>query len=131
MNLTVDNINRGVEYVFEYDRLHSSSIDIHRTINDHLEFNVLWVYQSGLPYTPAIGRTYIPYTGKQEVYYDYKALVYGTRKSERMRPYYRLDAALNCRTKTRKDRNSTWTFSVYTCTTARILTFIIITHNRD
>ncbi|HDS07139.1 MAG TPA: hypothetical protein ENO05_05875 [Bacteroides sp.] len=108
-----DNINHGEAYVFEYDRPHSFSIDIHRIINDRLEFNVLWVYQSGLPYTPAIGRTYIPYTGEQEVYYDYEALVYGTRNSERMRAYHRLDAALHYRTKTRKGRDATWTFSVY------------------
>ncbi|MFO7933346.1 MAG: hypothetical protein R6U78_04605 [Bacteroidales bacterium] len=30
-----------------------------------------------------------------------------------MRPYHRLDAALHYRTKTRKGRDATWTFSVY------------------
>jgi hypothetical protein len=108
-----DNINLGEEYIFEYDRPHSFSMDIHRTINDRWEFNALWVYQSGLPYTPAIGRAMIPYSGEQEVYYDYEALIYGVRNSERMRPYHRLDAAVHYRTKTRKGRDATWTFSVY------------------
>lgn len=108
-----DNINQGIEYIFEYDRPHSFSIDIHRTINDRWEFNALWVYQSGLPYTPAIARTYIPFTGEQEVYYDYEALIYGERNSERMRAYHRLDVGLHYKTKTQKGRDATWSFSVY------------------
>ncbi len=108
-----DNINEGVEYVFEYDRPHCISFDLHRTINENWEFNALWVYQTGLPYTPAVARTYIPYTGDQEPYYDYEALIYGERNSKRMRPYHRLDVALHYKTKTQKGRNATWSFSVY------------------
>lgn len=108
-----DNINGGEEYIFEYDRPHSFSIDIHRTINDRWDFNALWIYQTGLPYTPAIARTYIPYTGEQEVYYDYEALIYGERNSERMKAYHRLDVGLHYKTKTEKGRDATWSFSVY------------------
>lgn len=108
-----DNINQGIEYLFEYDRPHCLSIDIHRTINDRWEFNALWVYQSGLPYTPAIARSYIPYTGDQEVFYDYEALIYGGRNSKRMRAYHRLDVGLHYKTKTEKGRNATWSFSIY------------------
>jgi CarboxypepD_reg-like domain/TonB-dependent Receptor Plug Domain len=108
-----DQINQGIEYVFEYDRPHCLSFDLHRTIGERWEFNALWVYQSGLPYTPSIARSYIPYTGDPEVVYDYEALIYGERNSERMRAYHRLDVALHYKTKTEKGRNATWTFSIY------------------
>lgn len=107
------NINGGKEYVFEYDRPHSIAIDIHRTLNEKWEFNALWVFQSGLHYTPVIGRTYVPYTGDQEVYYDYEVLIYGERNSVRQRNYHRLDVGLHYRTKSRKGRDAIWTFSVY------------------
>lgn len=108
-----ENINDGQEYVYEYDRPHSFAIDIHRKLNEKWEINALWVFQSGLPYTPAIGRTYIPYTGDQEVDYNYEAMLYGERNSVRQRNYHRLDVGLHYKTKSRKGRDATWTFSVY------------------
>ncbi|MDA3822483.1 MAG: carboxypeptidase-like regulatory domain-containing protein [Bacteroidales bacterium] len=109
-----DNINLGREYVFEYDRPHAISFDLHRTLSKRLELNVLWVFQSGLPYTPAIGRAYTPLTGEQEpLYAEYEALIYGEKNSARMRPYHRMDVGLNLKTKTIKGRNETWTFSIY------------------
>lgn len=108
-----DNINLGKKYVFEYDRPHRFSIDIHQAINERLEVNVLWVFQSGLPYTPAIARAYVPCTDETEVSYDYEALIYGERNSKRMRPYHRLDVGLYYKTKTKRNRNSMWTFSIY------------------
>jgi hypothetical protein len=108
-----ENINGGREYVYEYDRPHSLSIDIHRKLSDRLVFNLLWVYQSGLPYTPAVGRYTIPETTHPETTYDYEVLVYGERNSMRMRDYHRLDASIYLKTKSVKGRNETWTFSVY------------------
>lgn len=108
-----DHINGGNEYLFEYDRPHSFSIDIHRKLSNKLVFNVLLVYQSGLPYTPAVGRTYIPNTSSPEISYDYETLIYGERNSSRMLPYHRMDASLYLKSKTVKGRNETWTFSIY------------------
>lgn len=108
-----DNINGGNEYLFEYDRPHSLSIDLHRKLSKKLVFNVLWVYQSGLPYTPAIASTYIPNTSSPEISYDYETLIYGERNSARMRDYHRMDVSLFLKTKTAKGRDETWTFSIY------------------
>ncbi|MDA3823823.1 MAG: TonB-dependent receptor plug domain-containing protein, partial [Bacteroidales bacterium] len=108
-----DNINGGKTYVFEYDRPHSFSIDLHRKLSEKLVLNVLWVYQSGLPYTPAIARTYIPNTSSPEISYDYESLIYGERNTSRMLPYHRMDVSLYLKSKTVKGRNETWTFSIY------------------
>ncbi|MEX0987079.1 MAG: TonB-dependent receptor plug domain-containing protein [Bacteroidales bacterium] len=108
-----DNINNGEPYVFEYDRPHSFAIDIHKKINNKWTANVLWVYQTGLPYTPAIGRYYAPYNSVDGIIYENEVLIYGERNSERMRSYHRLDIGLKYFTKTKKGRDATWTFSVY------------------
>ena len=108
-----DDINNGLEYLYEYDRPHSFSIDVQRKISDRFVFNALWVYQSGLPYTPAIGRQLFPNTESHDISYDEEVLIYGARNSERMRPYHRLDLSLSFNTKTIKGRDETWTFSIY------------------
>jgi hypothetical protein len=86
---------------------------VHRKISDRFVFNALWVYQSGLPYTPAIGRQLFPNTESHDVGYDEEVLIYGERNSERMRPYHRLDLSLSFNTKTIKGRDESWTFSIY------------------
>jgi len=108
-----DNINGGSEYIFEYDRPHSFSFDVQYKFNDHWEMNLLWVYQSGLPYTPAIARTYVPVTSESDLFYGYEALVYGERNSERMRPYHRLDVGLHYNTKNQRGRDARYSFSIY------------------
>lgn len=108
-----ENVNQGYEYLFAYDRPHSFAIDINRKISDRLNLNLAWIYQTGIPYTPAIGRTYLPYTQDEIPAYDYVSLVYGERNSERMKDYHRLDVALNYSKVTRNNRNATWTFSIY------------------
>ena len=109
-------INKGQEYIFEYDRPHNGSLCLSYQINDKLTLSAVWIYQTGLPYTPAIGRQYTPDLNKRDGKYPfyYEALIYGERNSKRMRDYHRLDIALiyNRLTKKRK-LNSTWTFSVY------------------
>jgi hypothetical protein len=108
-----DEVNNGREYRFEYDRPHTLSVDIHRNISEKFVLNALWVFQSGLPYTPAIGRQLMPDTDGQVTTYDEEVLIYGEKNSARMRPYHRLDLSLSFNTKTIKGRKETWTFSIY------------------
>jgi len=108
-----DNINKGREFVFDYDRPHCFSLDINRKINEQWNVNAVWVYQTGLPYTPAIAHYYVPVTGEHPAQYNYEALLFGERNSERMRSYHRLDVGVNYITETKKGRKATWTFSVY------------------
>jgi len=110
------NINNGNEYLFEYDRPNCASIGISHKFIDNLTLNVIWIYQTGLPYTPAEG---LQYTPDLEQIVDghplyYKALIYGKRNSERMKDYHRLDLSLQYSRITKKRRlYSTWSFSIY------------------
>jgi len=108
-----DNINQGREFVFDYDRPHCFSLDINRKINEQWNVNAVWVYQTGLPYTPAIAHYFVPVTDVHQAQYNYEALLYGERNSERMRSYHRLDVGVNYITETKRGRKATWTFSVY------------------
>ena len=110
------NINNGVKYIFDYNRPNSLSLNVSYKLNEKLSFNLLWVYQTGLPYTPAIGRHYVPslqnnFEGNS---YYYQALIYGERNSSNMKDYHRLDMGLSYSklTKLRKNK-ATWNFSIY------------------
>jgi hypothetical protein len=108
-------INKGEEYLFEYDRPHSLSINLNRKLSDKWSVNALWNYQTGLPYTPVLGRQYTPVTvwdNAQEYVYE-EALIYGKRNSERMKDYHRLDIGATYTTKTKHGRKAIWNFSVY------------------
>lgn len=110
------NINNGEEYLYEYDRPHSGSIGFSYQINDKLTFNANWIYQTGLPYTPVLGRQYAPdlETSVNGNPFYFEAFIYGDRNSERVRDYHRLDLGLQY-TRLTKKRNmkSVWSFSLY------------------
>lgn len=109
-----DNINNGKEFTFEFDRPHSMSINVNRKINDKLTFSASWVFQSGLPFTPVIGRQLVPsITGLDEEVYYYEAFIYGDKNSERMRFYHRLDIAIHYTTQTKNGNRAQWSFAVY------------------
>jgi hypothetical protein len=108
-------INKGKEYLFDYDRPHSVSININRKLNEKWTFNASWVYQTGLPYTPVVGRQLTPVTDNGEngeVEYS-EAFIYGERNSARMKDYHRLDIGATLTTKTKHGRKAQWNFSVY------------------
>jgi len=109
-----DNINNGLEYVFDYDRPHNLSLNVTRKLNDKLTLSASWVFQSGLPFTPVIGRRYIPALSNEadETYY-YEAFIYGEKNSERMQYYHRLDLALHYTTQTKYGNKAQWTFAIY------------------
>lgn len=105
-------INSGEEFLFDYDRTHAFSIYVNYKINEKLDFNLSWIYQTGLPYTPAISKNYTAaIIDGEKVYYE--KLVYGDRNSERMKDYHRLDIGINYTTTNRKNRKAIWSFSVY------------------
>lgn len=101
-------INRGVEFLFDYDRPHALAININRKLNVKWDFGLNWVYQTGLPYTPVIGRQMaLQERGLGE------ALIYGERNSGRIKDYHRLDLGFTLHSLTKRGRNCEWIFSVY------------------
>jgi hypothetical protein len=108
-------INNGNAYLYEYDRLHSGSVSLSYRINDKLTLNALWVYQSGLPYTPVIGRqlTISPEPDVNGNYRYFEAFIYGERNSARVKDYHRLDLGINYETLTKRKRKAVLSFSLY------------------
>jgi outer membrane receptor protein involved in Fe transport len=107
--------NKGEEYLFDYDRPHSLSINLNRKINEKWSFSASWVFQTGLLYTPVIGRqlTQVPNPSDNEEVEYQEAFIYGERNSARMKNYHRLDLGFTLTTKTHWGRKAIWNFSVY------------------
>jgi hypothetical protein len=109
-------LNNGKVFPYSYDRPHCVSISVHRKLSEKWSLNLAWVYQSGMPYTPVLGRYYTPaiewdMVGKP---FYYEALHYGERNSGRMKAYHRLDVSFTYKTLTNKRKlPAEWSFGVY------------------
>jgi hypothetical protein len=109
------DINSGREYLFDYNRPNNLSVNLNRRIKKNLNLNLVWVYQTGLPYTEAIGRQYIPSVidDRQGNDFFYEGLIYGERNGVRMRDYHRLDVGLTWSRYNRRNNKVDWNFSIY------------------
>ncbi|MDX9845399.1 MAG: TonB-dependent receptor [Tenuifilaceae bacterium] len=110
-----NGINNGIEYLFEFDRPHSLTLNVNRKLNQNLTLSASWVFHSGLPFTPVIGRQSVPShinLNDGEPFY-YEAFIYGDKNSARMRNYHRLDVAMHYSTYTRNGNRAQWTLAVY------------------
>jgi hypothetical protein len=109
-----ENINDGKEYLYEFNRPHDFSIFVSRDLNEKWTFSVAWCYQSGLPYTPVVGRQMIFDPDNEDGYNYYEAFIYGERNSEQMKAFHRLDIGFTYKTLTKKRKlPCEWTFSLY------------------
>jgi hypothetical protein len=108
-------LNGGKEYVFEFNRPRTASLNINHKINEKWAVNLTWVYQTGLPFTPIMGRQLAQNTMPDENgnYGYHEVLLYGNRNSAHMRNYHRLDIGATLNTITRNKHKATWTFSIY------------------
>jgi hypothetical protein len=80
--------------------------------------NAAWVFESGIPFTPVVGRMYTPRTDYYQTFDGdisfYEAFIYGDSNSERIRNYHRMDIALHYSYYTKRNKNrAQWSFSVY------------------
>jgi len=109
-------INNGLEFLYDYDRPNTGSISVNHTFSERVSLNIAWVYQTGIPFTPAIGRqlTQSLEPDEEGKYIYYETFIYGKRNSARMKDYHRLDIGLTVNKLTpEKKVRSSWTFSVY------------------
>lgn len=109
-------INHGMPYVFEYDRPHSFAISLSKKLKENLSFSFSWIYQTGLPYTPIVGRHLALPTDElgNDGGFLYDVIIYGARNSARMKDYHRLDVSLLYTKHTKKrGRKVEWNFSIY------------------
>ena len=109
-----DGINNGKTFAFDYDSPHDLSINIAYQISDRWSFGATWQYQTGLPFTPAIGRHVTLQEQSDGSFLPIEVLIYGDKNSERMRDYHRLDIAFKKQTRTRKrGLKAEWTFGIH------------------
>lgn len=115
-NRTFQNLNDGKPYWYEYHRPHAFSIAVNKKLTEKMSLSMAWVYQTGLPYTPVIGRQNTPaidLQGQEEQFY-YEAFIYGERNSGKLADYHRLDVSIQYETLTKKHGNKAiWTFAIY------------------
>lgn len=86
-----EEINNGEEYIFDFNRPHSFSVNIAYDLNRKWSFSALWICQSGLPYTPVLAVQYIPILYNDGSIHYEKSFIFGERNSEKLKLYHRLD----------------------------------------
>lgn len=106
------NINDGNWFVFDYDRPHNITLSLYNQLNQRWDFSAIWNYQTGLPYTPVLGRQLLPNLSGSEITYD-EEYIYGDWNSERMLAYHRLDVSFKYNKINKKGRKVIWSFGVY------------------
>ncbi|MEG2337255.1 MAG: TonB-dependent receptor, partial [Bacteroidales bacterium] len=118
------DINQGKEFAFDFDRPHTATLSLNWAINTKWSLSCSWIYQTGLPYTPAVERIYVPNTDlkverggvlneQTDPIEYYEVLVYGERNSARMKAYHRMDLGAQYSYTTKKGRRACWSFSIY------------------
>lgn len=100
------DINFGNRYPVSYDRNHDLNIVANYQISPKWEFGGVFVYATGNTYTPLKSLILI----EQDLNIEY-----GTRNSERIEPYHRLDISFTYtpHPESTKRFRSSWNFSVY------------------
>ncbi|MPM94282.1 hypothetical protein SDC9_141428 [bioreactor metagenome] len=104
------NINNGNVYEFDFNRPHSLTLNIFRELKNDWNISLVWICQSGTPFTPALGKYY---TQDMTTGEPHAVFVYGTKNSSRMNPYHRLDIGFNHNVTTKRGNKAVWTYSVY------------------
>jgi hypothetical protein len=109
-NRKFQNLNGGRPFEFEFNRPHNITVNANRKLSKHWDFSAVWIFQSGTPYTPVLGKhfAYGLYTNEPQI-----EIIYGPKNSTRMQPYHRLDIGLNHSILTKSGKKAVWTYSLY------------------
>ncbi len=111
-----EELNAGQKFAFDFDRPHTLSLSNSYKLGKRLKLGFLWTLQSGLPFTPVVGRQFsfdTYFVNEPEDLEFFEAWIFGPRNSDRMRFNHRLDVSLTYKKKTKRKRDAEWTLSVY------------------
>ncbi len=105
-----ENINNGVEYIYDFDRTHDLKLFMNGKIGKKWSYTVSWYYMSGQPMT-------LPVSNAPFGYYDmYSVYAFVSSKNNiRMNDYHRLDIAFQ-RSVVKKHKykiERIWEFGIY------------------
>jgi hypothetical protein len=85
--------NNGYKYFAPYDRTHNIKLMLNYNLSERWKLDALWLYSTGLPFTPAIGKyirnDYFPTVGGTDI-----ELAFGRKNSYRYQDYHRLDVGI-------------------------------------
>ncbi len=103
---TIEQVNKGNEFVAPYDKPHDVAIVGNYELNKRVGFAANWVYSTGNPVTYPAGKAII---GDQTI------PIYTGRNEHRMPAYHRLDVSVTLKNKQKPGRKweGEWNFSVY------------------
>lgn len=99
-----DEINNGNFFPARQDRIHDIAIVLMYKLNEKWSFSSSWVYNTGNAVTFPSGK------------YNMNGVtvpLYTERNGYRMPNYHRLDIGATCYLKKKKNRESSWNFSIY------------------
>lgn len=119
---TINPINNGNPYFPRYDRRHDVSILATYKLNDQWKFSAVWVYATGIAFTPTVGRFFgnIGIAGgstPQDIlpFFDVISVFPDEFNGSRLIPYHRGDISVIFKPKQKKERawNGEWNFSIF------------------
>ncbi len=114
-----DDINRGREYLFAYDRTNSLNIVGVYHFSDRISISADWVYATGLPYT-VIDEKY------RSAYGSIDILNYYEINNGRLPDFHKLDIALKFTKELKKNRIRTFSIDIYNVYNRKNTSYYII-----
>jgi hypothetical protein len=116
------NKNNGKAYPYIYDRRHDLSVVVNHRFNKKFNLSASWVFGTGYPMTLEMGY-YQSFTSMgrshdiREVInpfgLDDNIVLYSGKNGVRMGNSHRLDLGFQINGKTKKGRDTTWSFNIY------------------
>ncbi len=121
---TFPDIENGRTYPATYDRTHDLSLVVNYVWSKKITVGGVFVYATGRAFTP-IERIYL-ISGEFQT-------DYGSRNSQRLEPYNRLDLSVTLTPKPeiKKNFKSSWVFSVYNCYNRKNTFFLYTDYQTD
>ncbi|MBW7848664.1 MAG: hypothetical protein H3C41_11350 [Bacteroidales bacterium] len=117
--LQFDEINFGKKFWARYDRRHDISVVIIHELSDNISLSGAWVYGTGNAVTLPVGQfsamPNIPLSHPSDprnIYWWYIVDDLGSMNSFRMKPYHRLDLAIQIHKKMKRHERI-WEFGLY------------------
>ncbi len=100
-----DNLNKGQEFPYRYDRRHDFKIAGVYSLAKHIEISAEWVYGTGNAITMPVGMYQGPNGADIEIY--------GSRNGYRMKAYHRGDVSMKFSKQHKRNWESAWVVGIY------------------
>lgn len=112
---TFENLNNGEPFPYEYDRPHDFKVFLSYKISEKITLSSNWIFQSGKPFNMPAGiynSFNTPALGSENLYNIQPTQYFTQLNSIRIKPYHRLDFAINF-TKKKPKYERVWSLSIY------------------